>query len=91
MRNIFNQFNYKNLFVFNNIDKNNDTFDACVREHIQRKDDPESCYLRDVAFYEMEIELSGLDNVYTFIMQPAVACRIELEACTNFMETIVYQ
>lgn len=90
IRNIFNKFNFKNeVICFKNINRTGDMFDACVREHIARKDKPENCYLKDVAYYEMETELSGLDNVYTFIMQPAVTCQIELEACTHFLETLM--
>lgn len=91
LRNIFNQFNFKKAVVFTNINKDNNIFDACVREHIARKDNPENCYLKDVAFYEMETELSELDYIYSFIMQPAIAYQIELEACTNFIDTLLLQ
>lgn len=90
MRNIFTKFNFKaDLFDFKKCHRNFDIFDACVREHIARKDNPENCYFKDVAFYEMDAEVEGLDNIYTFIMQPAVTCQIELEACTHFMDSLM--
>lgn len=92
LRNVFNSFEFKNYVVLFSVTHDDcDIFDACVREHIKQKHNPEDCKLKDVAFYELEAEVFGLDKIYNFLMQPAISCQTELEACNHFISTLVPQ